>query len=290
MHTEHQIIKLKLDLMFKRVFGNPQNELITAAFLSDILEIPRESIRRIVIENPDIIPNYYDKKFSILDLKLDVDGRTVNIELQVNRESDFKDRTLYYWSKLYSESLGTGEAYGELRETICINILNFNLFDCDDYHSHFKVMEKERHEILTDKFAIHFFELKKLSKCVKKKRMEDWLNLINAETEEELMAIQNTTTIPEVKNTIFVVRKLNADEKMRQEAFYREMQLHNEASALGGARREGIAEGEAKGFAKGLAEGEAKIKAKIEAQKKEIAERMRVNGYEEADIKRIIGE
>ncbi len=34
--------------------------------------------------------------------------------------------------------------------------------------------------------------------------MEDWLNLINAETEGDLMAIQQTTTIPEVQDTISI--------------------------------------------------------------------------------------
>ena len=84
--------------------------------------------------------------------------------MQVNRESDFKDRTLFYWAKLYSEELKTGDEYGELKQTICINIINFDLFACEDYHSSFKIMESERRELLTDKFAIHFFELKKLSK------------------------------------------------------------------------------------------------------------------------------
>ena len=35
------------------------------------------------------------------------------------------------------------------------------------------------------------------------------------------------------------LHKLNADEKVKQEAFYREKRLHDEASALGTARREG---------------------------------------------------
>ena len=216
---------------------------IIAAIISDLLEMPRESIRSIAINNVELAPEYLDQKFSRLDLKMDVDGRIVNIEMQVNRETDFEDRTLFYWAKLYSEELGAGEEYHTLKQTICINIINFNMFDCEDYHSHFRVLERERHELLTDKFAIHFFELRKLGKCRKNKRMEDWFNLINAETEGELMELQQKTDIPEVKDTIVMLRQLSADEKVRQEAFYREKQLHDEASALGSARREGIAEG-----------------------------------------------
>lgn len=226
---------LKLYVIFKRVFGDEKNKDIIAAFISDLLEIPRNSIRNIYINNVELAPEFFGQKFSRLDLKLDVDGRIVNIEMQVNKEDDFKERTLFYWSKFYSEELKAGDEYEQLKQTICINIINFDLFDSEDYHSHFKVMENERHEVLTDKFAIHFFELKKLSKLGKNKRMEDWLNLINAETEGDLMAIQQNTSIPEVQQTIVMLRKLNADERVRQEAFYREKRLHDEASALGSA-------------------------------------------------------
>lgn len=57
------------------------------------------------------------------------------------------------------------------------------------------------------------------------------------------MAIQQTTQIPEVKDTIVLLRQLSADEQVRMEAHYREKRLHDEATALGSARREGKSEG-----------------------------------------------
>ena len=226
MNGSEKIVKLKLDIIFKRVFGNEKNKNIIAAFISDLLEIPRESIKAIIIDNVELTPEYYDQKFSRLDLKLNVDDRIVNIEIQVNNEPDFRERTLFYWSKIYSDELKAGDEYATLKQTICINIINFNLFDYPDYHSHFKVMENVRHEILTDKFSIHFFELKKVGKNRKRKPMEDWLSLIDAETESDLMAIQQNTSIPEVRDTIVMLRQLSADENIRREAYYREKRLH----------------------------------------------------------------
>ena len=55
------------------------------------------------------------------------------------------------------------------------------------------------------------------------------------------MEIQRKTTIPEVQDTIVMIRHLSEDEKVREEARYREKRLHDEANALGGARKEGIA-------------------------------------------------
>ena len=228
MNKDEKIVKLKLDIIFKRVFGNQKND-----------DIPRESIKSVVINNVELAPQYLNQKFSRLDLKMNIDGKIVNIEIQVNRETHFKERTLFYWSKLYSDELGSGEDYGKLKQTICINIINFNLFDCEDYHSHFKILENDRGEQLTDKFAIHFFELKKVNKSRKGSRQEDWLKLIDAETESDLMAIQQTTNIPEVQDTIVMIRQLSADEKVQQEAYYREKQIRDEISALNGARREG---------------------------------------------------
>ena len=57
------------------------------------------------------------------------------------------------------------------------------------------------------------------------------------------MTIEQTTTIPEVAETIVQLRQLSADEKIRQEAWYREKQLLDEASALDSAHRQGVEEG-----------------------------------------------
>lgn len=274
MSRETKIVKLKLDIIFKRIFGNDKNDKIIAAFVEDLLELKRGSIQKIEIKNVELPPDELDKKFCRLDLKMHIDDKIVNIEMQINFEPDFKDRTLFYWAKIYSEDLGSGEEYGDLKKTICINIINFNAFECNDYHSHFKVKEVDRNEVLSDKLDIHFFELKKIKSSVKHKPMEDWLNLINAETEGELMDIENTTQIKEVRDTIVILRELNADQKVKQEAYYREKRLHDEASALGYARREGIAEGEAMGR---------------KEERNRLAENLRKMGMTEEQIKLALG-
>ncbi len=95
------------------------------------------------------------------------------------------------------------------------------------------------------------------------------------------MDIQNSTTIPEVKKTIVMLRELSADEKVRQEAFYREKRIHDEATALNGARREGIEIGRAEGKAEGKAEG-------LTEGINNMIEKMRKSGMSEEQIKSII--
>ena len=113
--------------------------------------------------------------------------------------------------------------------------------------------------------------------------MEDWLTLINAETEGDLMALQQSTAIPEIQKTIVILREMSADEQIREEARRREKRLHDEATALNHARKEGIAEGEARGRAEGKAEGESSAFATV-------IDSMRKNGYTEDQIKDILKE
>ena len=87
----------------------------------------------------------------------------------------------------------------------------------------------------------------------------------------------------EIGDTIVMLRELSADDKIRQEAYYREKRLHDEATALGHARREGEAIGMAKGEQIGMAKGRA-------AEKIALAEMMRQKGYTETQIRELLGD
>ena len=257
------IVKAKLDIIFKTMFSKSENEDILHSFLSTMLELPYDSIQKIVIQNSEILPETITGKFSRLDLKMQVDDKLVNVEMQIKNEPDFNDRVLYYWSKLYSGDLKSGDEYGDLKQSISINIINFNMFECPEFHSCFKVLEVNRHELLTDKCAIHFFELKKINKKINKNnRMELWLQLINAESEEELEMLRQTN-VPEIQKAVMVIHQMSEDEKIQELARLREKALHDEASALGHARREGEQIGMEKGIEKGKEEERANIAARL---------------------------
>ncbi len=274
------IVKAKLDVIFKKIFGSKDNEDILKDFLSQILEIPIETIQSITMNNTETIPETLTGKFSRMDLKMQLNSdKLINVEIQVKEEPDFRDRTLFYWSKMYSSELKSGEEYGELKECICINIINFNMFECGEFHSHFKILEKNRHEVLSDKLSIHFFELKKINKKANpNNRMELWMQLINAETEEELEMLENTN-IPTIQKAVLIIKEMSEDEKIQEIARIREKQMHDEATAIGHAKREGRAEGRAEG----ITIGEEKAKSRLIAV-------MRKNGMSEEQIQQLLKE
>ena len=103
-----------------------------------------------------------------------------------------------------------------------------------------KALEESRYSILTDKFSIVFFELKKLKNTRKNKLVEVWLDLINAETEGDLEMIESATNVKDIYDIIFTIRKMSADEKTRYEAEMREKAIMDERSALTNSERRGF--------------------------------------------------
>jgi predicted transposase/invertase (TIGR01784 family) len=166
--------------------------------------------------------------------------------------------------------------------TIAINIVNYSLFDTDDYYSKYTMADLEHNKILTDKCALHYFELKKISRHPDKTdKKKLWMQLINSESEEELEMLQQTN-VPAIQKGVLIIRAMSDDERTREMARRREIALLEERSALGNARRSGYAEGRAEGITEGMAKG------RIERDK-EIEEKLRKNGMTEEQIRAILG-
>ena len=79
------------------------------------------------------------------------------------------------------------------------------------------------------------------------------LGLINVGSKEELMTIIESAVIPEVRDAGRILLDFQADERVRQEAWYREKQMHDEASQIDDAYEEGRAEGREEGTLQTLA-------------------------------------
>jgi predicted transposase/invertase (TIGR01784 family) len=230
-------VKPKIDLAFKKIFS--ENQKILKALISAALNISVSDIQDMKLGNTEILPQDLNNKFCRLDLKVTMKGKVIDVEIQLNNHGNFQSRALYYWSRLFSQSLESGNDFKLLPETIVISFINFDLFGCSDYHSHFVLKEVIRNEILTDKLSLHFFELTKLPKEINKnKKIELWLKLISAETDEELYELENSQN-EEIQEALDYVKKLNADDTFKRQIEMREIALIEEISALNFAKDEG---------------------------------------------------
>ena len=111
-------------------------------------------------------------------------------------------------------------------------------------------IKKETGEVFSDKFSIHFFELKKVGRKPNPvSSRELWLQFINADSEEALDMISQTN-VPIMKKAVNVIYDMSEDTRIREIARLREKAMHDEASALKHAKAEGIEEGVTQGAAK----------------------------------------
>ena len=223
----------KLDLVFKKIFGDVRNTDILADFLATVLAIKPSDISQIEILDNEIIPDILLSKFSRLDLRITINKVTsVNIEIQILNYGNYKERTLFYWAKMYTGELQKNEDYINLKNAISINVIDFNLFDCKEYHSTFKVFEEHRQELLTDKFRIDFLELRKAKDMKESGSMTDkkqmWMDFLNTNAEDDETLERLATESPIMKKAVAVLRQMSADEKELYEIEQREKAVRDE--------------------------------------------------------------
>ena len=233
---EHRVISPKNDIVFKALFG--QNDDILMNFLSDILNIPLSEISGLTVINPEIVPSTTDGKLTRLDIRLVTKTRNIDIEMQKARDDDYRERILCYWANMYSEGIKKGGEYAELNQTISLNILDFNMFDCTEYQSSFSIREDKRNELFSDKL-LYFFELKKVGNTVDiTDRKKIWLQLINANNEKELEELENTN-ISIIQKSVNTIYRLSDDENIREMIRLREEADILERSRLYNAEKRG---------------------------------------------------
>ena len=226
----------KSDTMFKMLFVK-YPELLKR-LVAELLGIRFESIERFEITNSEITPEVFGGKFCHLDINMKVDGQLVNLEVQVNDEGDYPERVLYHWARAYSTALAVGEDYQELPRTVIISIVDFNLFACEGFHSEFRPLETTRHEPLSDKMSLHFFELRKLPEELDREDMLLlWLWLFNANTEDDLKKIK-ALEVPVMEQAIDAYNHIVVTPEFYEMARQRDLAGRNEASALRHAREE----------------------------------------------------
>ena len=96
-----------------------------------------------------------DDKIGILDIRAKINNKiNCNIEMQVTGKDEIEKRLLFYWSKMYNNTIKKGEEYEVLEKCIVILIADFeikNLKEIEKYITKWNIREEENKQtILTD--------------------------------------------------------------------------------------------------------------------------------------------
>ena len=247
----------KLDVVFQALFGEVGNESITKGFLEAILERKIDSID--LSRNPILRREFKDEKLGVLDIIAKLDENEIcNIELQIVDKKNIIERILYYWSRLYSRQIKSGEDYKILQKAIVILITDFKIENLEelDYHSRWKIMEDKQGKkiILTQKLEIDIIELPKIiGKEKEQDNLLDWLYFLENPKSERV-----TEKMKENENLKEAVKKLDnlsEDEKMQRIADLRQKAIMDEKAIY--------EKGLEVGIEKGIMEGSQKEKIEI---------------------------
>ena len=227
----------KSDVLFKMLFV--KNPHLLKRLVAVLLGIPIESIKNFQTINTEMPPEEIGKKFCRLDINMLVDGKRVNLEIQIQDEGNYPERSMFHWAKMFASSLPSGNDYSLLPKTIVISILGFEQFDCKEVHSEFAPMEINRREILSEKQRYHFFELPKLPDVdsidtTNEKNL--WLALFNADTEEELEKLVSSGG-EVMSQAVEAYRGITATEEFKYLEILRARTGHDEAQAMKNAER-----------------------------------------------------
>ena len=280
----------KLDVVFQALFGEVGNESITKGFLETILERKIDSID--LSRNPILRREFKEEKLGVLDIIAKLDKNEIcNIELQIVDKKNIIERILYYWSRLYSRQIKSGEDYKILQKAIVILITDFKIENLEelDYHSRWKIMEDKRGKkiILTQKLEIDIIELPKIiGKEKEQDNLLDWLYFLENPKSERV-----TEKMKENENLKEAVKKLDnlsEDEKMQRIADLRQEAIMDEKAIYEKGLEVGLEKGIQKGMEKGVEKGKviiAKKMLELKIDKETIA---KATGLTEQEIEKIL--
>ena len=247
-------ITLRNDYAFKRVFGTEENKDVLQDLLECILDIPPENIAGLELLDKEFHKDSISDKTGVLDVKLCLKNNTIiDIEIQNRWNSEFVQRTIFYWAKMYTENLKTSEVYTKLPKCITINIVGegFNLNSL--MHSEYNVVEKHINDRLSDELEIHFLNLAKVKEYQenieldeKKKKLYNWLKFIETDDEEVRNMLAQESPIMAKANATINIMEMSPKEKWLYEN--RMKYEHDKASW----KHVGYQEGIERGFANGV--------------------------------------
>ncbi len=245
----------KNDLAFKKIFGDESKKEILISLLNAVLGFTGDDeVVDITLANPYQVPKIEELKETILDIKArNKRQEHFIIEMQKKDLGNFAKRSLYYTSKAYVNQLGKGKDYSNLEKVYFIGILNFDLFEGEEYITRHLILNKETLKQEIADFEFTFIELPKFKKELSDLEtvLDKWIYF--------LKNAHNLTIIPKAYENITeftVTFKIATQQLWKKE----EMEVYDYIALKEMDEREALRTAEERGKEQGMQQG-AKEKA-----------------------------
>ena len=250
---EKKLLKPKNDVVFQSIF-NQNNAKITKAFVEALLD---EKITKMTINSDQIlVRDTPEDKLGILDLELDINNNEkVDVEIQLIERTNFAERLLFYFSRLYASEIKRGNDYTEAKKVILIAIIDNPLEltqTISEMETVWKLCEKNHPDlVLTDSIEICILELDKVKNTYYKNKLDkkaQWMLFLDDPNSREVKEIMEKNN--DIKDAVIEVHERSKDEQLRRLAELKEKAIMDEKAIYKAGKlrgeKEGISQGELK--------------------------------------------
>jgi predicted transposase/invertase (TIGR01784 family) len=232
-----------LDIVFKMLFASPASRDTLIALLSAVLE-PASPIVDAQVLNPEITREQVDDKGITLDVLVRLtDGTRLNVEMQTEKRPAFRNRALYYWSRVFGSQLERGQPYTVLAPVISILFLDYRELAGLHMHSTFRILDVHDQTLFTDALEIHVIELpKRLSAAARQTEptLLAWSRFLGARTDREVE--EACMDHPEIAEANRILAHLSASPSAQELARQRQLALDTYRIEITAAVRQGRAD------------------------------------------------
>jgi len=185
-----EIIPIKFNYHFIRIFGENSNIDIVEYFISDYYNIPiEEVIGNIEILSRDLPQDSRKEKSKQIDLLLKLKNKKINIEISTSTSQGRKERDLVYLAKVHGEQLRYKDDYENIGYSWQIR-LNDTKNNEKLIRKYYLTSDDEERKVYSKKFRIDEINLaaaKNIEYNEINEKLVRWCRIINAHSREEIV-------------------------------------------------------------------------------------------------------
>ena len=294
---------VRFDWAIKYLLRNKANFDILEGFLSELL---KEDIRITALLESEGNQDHAEAKFNRVDVMVETAKKErIIIEVQCVGQWDYLSRMLYGTSKVITEYLSAGDAYGNISKVISISIVFFNLGSGKDYiykgqtefigiHDHDKLelgkAEQEHYgptivsagDVFPDYYIIKVNQFRETLRD----KFDEWMYFLKTASIKPEFTAKGLESAGEKLDVL----RLN-DKERRVYAKYQDS-LHDDGSIshmVETGRKKGREEGRKEGREEGEKRGQTGLILKMREKGLNITEISQLTGLSEPQITELLG-
>jgi predicted transposase/invertase (TIGR01784 family) len=210
------------DYMFRAFLQ--KNQHVLKQLICSLLHLDLNAVKSLRITNPIQLGKTIDNKDFVLDINIRMNNNTfINLEMQVNNEYNWPERSLSYLCRSFDQ-LRTSEEYANAGPAIHIGFLDFTPFpEHPEFYASYKLLNVKTHYLYTGKFVLNVVSLKHIDLATDEDKqfgIDRWARLFKSTTWEDIkMLAKNEPIFQDAAETLY---DLNADETIRAQCRARE--------------------------------------------------------------------